>query len=102
MQEENVLIRKSVKHCQIELTRPGSARPALCEDQEQSDNVIELSKFRGENYQPLALGNNDVLLQGSLPTDTSESVRDPFIQRYKQTQQAAVYFKNQTSFEISI
>jgi hypothetical protein len=102
IQEEKVLIRKSVRQCQVELTRPDSVRPALYEDQERRDNIIELSRFRGDNYQPPALGSNDILLQGRVSTDASKPAREPFIQRYRQTQGSNIYLENKSSFEISI
>jgi hypothetical protein len=102
IQEENLLIRKTVKHCQIDLARPGQVRPALCGEQDDRDNVIELSRFRENNYQPPAISSNDILLQGEVSNDTLESIRDPFIRRYRQIQETGGYLKGKTSFEISI
>jgi hypothetical protein len=102
IQEENLLIRKSVRQCQLELIGPDRVKPALYEDQGQSDNVIDLGRFKDNNCQPIMLGSNDVLLQDGFSDDTLQSVRDPFIQRYRQTQQNGAYFKSKASLEITI
>jgi hypothetical protein len=102
IQEEKLLIRKSVRQCELELTGSDRTKPALYEDQVQNDNVIELSRFKENNCQPIMLGSNDVLLQDGVADDTLRSVRDPLIQRYRQTQQNGVYLKNKASLEIMV
>ncbi len=102
VQEENVLIRKSVRQYQLDVVRPDSVRQELYDDEGRGNNVVEFSRTRESRGQPPDVNCSEILMQGNVSTDTLESVREPFIQRYRRTQQSDAYQKNKTSFELSI